>query len=300
MKTSLKEYKIVIKLTKTTQSFLIFLITILFLIFFVSLGLATEQMMIKKEPETIIDLLDKIANNINDNKKKIKIINKKSILINSITNKNKIIFNDYLINKKIIRKKEIDPVGKLIQKTADLKKDTEILKQINEQFLYNTKNIFNIYYNLPTGWPTKRKKITSKYGWRRKPLNFLNLRIYQMHNGIDLAGGKGNKIYATAPGQVIYKKNWHIKDKGYGRYLIIKHAYGFFTIYTHCNKILVKRWQKITKGQPIATIGSTGHSTGPHLHYELGTAYQKYIFHPMEINTINPLQFINWKWKWLK
>jgi hypothetical protein len=91
------------------------------------------------------------------------------------------------------------------------------------------------------------------------------VHIVRPHEGIDVASSMGSEIDAPAAGIVIDAK-W---VNGYGNLLTIDHGYGIVTRYGHCSKILVARGQRVTRGQKIALVGSTGESTGPHVHYEV-------------------------------
>lgn len=104
-------------------------------------------------------------------------------------------------------------------------------------------------------------RFTSGYGPRRDP----KTRRRAFHSGADMAGKRGSKIVAAAPGTVTYAG-----PKGpYGNLIEIDHDYGFKTRYGHLQKILVKRGEKVDFYQNIGTLGNTGRSTGPHLHYEI-------------------------------
>ena len=118
-------------------------------------------------------------------------------------------------------------------------------------------------------WPTKGA-LTSGYGWRWG----------RMHKGIDIAAPIGTPVVAAAPGVVI-KAGWN--SGGYGRLVDIKHADGTFTRYAHNNRILVQPGQQVEQGQLISEMGSTGHSTGPHLHFEI---------HPAGKGAVNPVAFL--------
>ena len=91
------------------------------------------------------------------------------------------------------------------------------------------------------------------------------LHIARPHQGIDVAAPMGTEIEAAAAGVVLGVK-W---EEGYGNLLTIDHGYGVVTRYAHCSKILVVRGQHVKRGQKIALVGSTGESTGPHVHYEV-------------------------------
>ncbi|MCV6584611.1 MAG: DUF5930 domain-containing protein [Marinibacterium sp.] len=102
---------------------------------------------------------------------------------------------------------------------------------------------------------------TSGFGFRRDP----KTGGRRMHNGQDFAGPHGTDIFATADGVVTFA-GW---QSGYGKLVKIQHAYGIETRYAHATRILVKKGQRVSRGQHIADMGSTGRSTGTHLHYEI-------------------------------
>ncbi|WP_109311391.1 M23 family metallopeptidase [Ruegeria sp. AU67] len=104
-------------------------------------------------------------------------------------------------------------------------------------------------------------RFTSGYGTRRDP----KTGGRRMHNGADFAGAHGTDIFATADG-VVTHAGW---QSGFGRLVKIKHAFGIETIYAHNTKIRVKVGQRVSRGDHIADMGSTGRSTGTHLHYEV-------------------------------
>lgn len=103
-------------------------------------------------------------------------------------------------------------------------------------------------------WPAAGT-LTSNYGWR----------WFRMHNGIDIAGPIGTPIKAAKEGRVVYS-GWM---GGYGYAIDIEHAGGVRTRYAHNSTLLVKPGEYVARGQHIAAMGSTGHSTGPHLHFEV-------------------------------
>lgn len=105
------------------------------------------------------------------------------------------------------------------------------------------------------------KRTASGYGWRSDPI----YRVRRFHHGMDFACDTGTPVYATGNGVVTYAK-W---QSGYGNFIIIDHGYGYVTRYAHLSKIEVKQGQKVVRGEEIGLVGSTGKSTGPHLHYEV-------------------------------
>ncbi len=113
-------------------------------------------------------------------------------------------------------------------------------------------------------------RITSNYGYRA--------RFGRMHKGVDLAIRSNDTIYAAFDGKV---RLTAYEAKGYGNYVILRHPNGLETVYGHLNKPLVKADQTVKAGQPIGLGGSTGRSTGPHLHFE--TRYMGYAINPSAI-----------------
>jgi len=104
-------------------------------------------------------------------------------------------------------------------------------------------------------------RFTSGYGYRRDPKGGGR----RMHNGIDLAAPRGTPIFATADGVVVSAK----REGGYGNVVRLRHAFGFETVYAHQHRMHVKPGQKVSRGDRIGDMGSTGRSTGVHLHYEV-------------------------------
>ncbi len=103
--------------------------------------------------------------------------------------------------------------------------------------------------------------ITSPFGYRKSP--FTGRRTF--HSGLDISNRRGTKIVSTAVGKVVFAG----RKTGYGNVVIIDHGYGKATKYAHLSDILVHKNQQVKRGEVIATLGNTGRSTGPHLHYEV-------------------------------
>jgi len=106
-----------------------------------------------------------------------------------------------------------------------------------------------------------RSAISSEFGWRKDP--FTGKRRF--HGGIDLPAKEGTEVKAAMSGRVQFKDN----QEGYGKVVVIDHGHGFTTLYAHNKDILVEPGAWVTKGSTIAKVGSTGRSTGPHLHFEV-------------------------------
>jgi len=121
-------------------------------------------------------------------------------------------------------------------------------------------------------------KTVEKYGMRVHPI----YKVERLHEGIDLISAEGTPIMATAEGVVeLVQKS----DKGYGNMITIKHNAVYTTRYAHMQDIDVKQGDKINKGQIIGTVGNTGVSTRPHLHYEIienGKKVDPFLFFSVE------------------
>ena len=109
--------------------------------------------------------------------------------------------------------------------------------------------------SLPFGEPAYGGRWTSGFGPRGR----------SMHNGLDIAAPRGTPIYSTADGVVTFAG----RQRGYGRVVKIRHAFGFETVYAHLSRARVKMGQRIGRGDRIGDMGSTGRSTGNHVHYEI-------------------------------
>lgn len=111
-------------------------------------------------------------------------------------------------------------------------------------------------------------KVTSGFGYRTHPMG----GGQKFHNGIDIAAPHGTSIKAAAAGKVIFAgTKWSI-----GNVIIIQHTSGYQTFYGHMSKILVKKGERVKQGQVIGREGSSGISTGPHLHFSI-LRYGKYL-----------------------
>ena len=108
-------------------------------------------------------------------------------------------------------------------------------------------------------------KIVSGFGYRFHPI----LKYRRLHSGIDLAARPGTPIYATGDGVVRVAGRNPEGYSGYGVVVDIDHGFGFHTLYAHMTTMMVKEGQKVKRGEQVGTVGSTGMSTGAHLHYEV-------------------------------
>ena len=123
-------------------------------------------------------------------------------------------------------------------------------------------------------------RITSRYGMRRHPI----LAYRRMHSGLDFRARHGTPIYAATDGTV----NYAGRNGGYGNYVRIRHAGNLATGYAHMSRIAVRNGEQVRRGQVIGYVGSTGLSTGPHLHYEMYRGGQK--IDPSSVRFVNRAQ----------
>lgn len=124
-------------------------------------------------------------------------------------------------------------------------------------------------------WPSYTTYLTSPYGYRVNPVS----GIYKLHAGCDIGASYGTSIYAAAGGTVILA-GW---NGGYGNCVMINHGNGYTTLYAHMSSIAVSSGQSVSMGQTIGYVGSTGNSTGPHLHFEVRSSSSG--------GTIDPMNF---------
>jgi murein DD-endopeptidase MepM/ murein hydrolase activator NlpD len=144
-------------------------------------------------------------------------------------------------------------LDKLSNEIAMLRKDKATLHDLLE-------NQKRTLASTPSIWPA-RGWLSSRFGYRNSP--FSSAR--EFHRGIDISTRMNAPIVAPADG-VVFGVDW---DDGFGKTLVIKHGNGLTTLYAHLNKILVKRGKSVKRGEKIGLVGTTGRSTGPHLHYEV-------------------------------
>ena len=141
--------------------------------------------------------------------------------------------------------------------SADEARANHLLQQMDQLNLYRI-----AAEKAPFASPVRAAvRYTSGFGYRRDP----KTGGRRMHNGSDFAGPQGTDIFATADGVVTYA-GW---QSGFGRLVKIQHAFGIETLYAHNTQIRVKKGQRVSRGDHIADMGSTGRSTGTHLHYEV-------------------------------
>ena len=152
---------------------------------------------------------------------------------------------------------------------------TQRLDQLSKQMYIQTKSLDEVYKmaqqkekmlaSIPAIMPVAKKDLTrvaSGFGMRLHPV----LKIRKMHAGMDFTAPTGTPIYATGDGVV---EDAESTRGGYGKHVVVNHGYGYQTLYGHMSRIGVKTGQKVKRGDVLGYVGSTGISTGPHLHYEV-------------------------------
>lgn len=154
-------------------------------------------------------------------------------------------------------------------------KTTEKLDKITSQLVVQSKSFDEVFEmaknkaeflsSIPAIQPINNKdlkRLSSYYGHRMDPF----YKIMKFHEGVDFSAPVGTEIYATGNGKVIKVTK---SKRGYGNSVLIDNGFGYQTFYAHCDKIMVKNGQEVKRGQVIATVGNSGKSTAPHLHYEV-------------------------------
>ena len=130
--------------------------------------------------------------------------------------------------------------------------------------IYSQLDSMGEYVGGSFGWPSPSYyNITSYYGWRFNGSDY--------HTGIDISGANiyGTPVVASNSGKVVFVNHSYTPGKGYGKYLIIDHGGGYTTLYAHNSEITVQVGDYVSRGETVAKVGSTGWSTGPHIHFEI-------------------------------
>lgn len=152
----------------------------------------------------------------------------------------------------------VDPVLDSLARYERQLADRERQFRVLEELLLASRMRKNV---LPSGWPIEGGFISSLFGTRTDPFTGRRVR----HEGIDFAGKLGAEVRAVAAGIVTYAG----PNEGYGNLIEINHGNGYATRYGHNSALLVRAGDTVARGQAVAQIGSTGRSTGPHVHFEV-------------------------------
>lgn len=148
-------------------------------------------------------------------------------------------------------------IGDFVSLEEEMNELTDELKRVQEM-IETKKSLERI---TPSIWPSSKRQITSGFGYRRDPFS----GSPSFHGGIDISTNFNDPVYAAADGKV-QSAEW---SRQRGNYVAIQHGNGIATLYFHLNKILVQKGERVQKGQRIGLSGSSGRSTGTHLHYEV-------------------------------
>jgi murein DD-endopeptidase MepM/ murein hydrolase activator NlpD len=145
--------------------------------------------------------------------------------------------------------------------TAQMYVQTKSLDEVFEM----AKNKSRLLASIPAIQPISNrnlKRLSSYFGYRTDPF----YKVLKFHEGVDFSAPRGTEIYATGDGVVTTSAR---SKAGYGNQIIIDHGFGYKTMYAHMQSMKVRRGTKVKRGQVIGTVGNTGKSTSPHLHYEV-------------------------------
>ena len=167
------------------------------------------------------------------------------------------------------------PMGYMLEQEKNISNEAKAKKADLENILSAIENENYRRDVTPSQWPTAGGEITSYFGGRSNPFGGYD---YTWHSGLDIANYYGAPVYAAASGYV-QQSGWY---GGYGRYIRISHDFGLETAYGHMSSLVVSAGEYVKKGQVIGYVGSSGYSTGPHLHFEV-LKYGK---------QVNPLNYI--------
>ena len=163
------------------------------------------------------------------------------------------------------------------KKIDQLTKQLYLQSKSFDEVIDLAKNKSNMLASIPAIQPVANKdlkRMASGYGYRIHPI----YKTRKMHYGMDFSAKTGTEIYSTGDGIVSKVKR---SKRGYGNYVKINHGFGYETLYAHMSKYIVKKGQKVKRGEVIGFVGNSGISTAPHLHYEVRKDNKK----------INPVNF---------
>lgn len=196
-------------------------------------------------------VLDRVKNNV-------KITN--LVLSNRIKNLNSVKENLNLNNVQLV---SYDTINELVDNTMidEEVSDSMVLKKTLDNNIAQLNDLEKFINAMPFSEPMQSLYVSSKYGTRLDPF----LKTPREHHGVDLVGSYLAKITAPADGKIVFVGS----KSGYGNVIIIEHDYGLKTVYGHLNSFNVKKGDKVKRGDLLGLQGSTGRSTGQHLHYEI-------------------------------
>jgi len=187
------------------------------------------------EAEPIPEDVRKVGIGGADRYSKLKGFKNSALIINTVKR------TDELSNKLYVQSKSFDEVFEMARNKEKMMACIPAIQPISDKY---------------------KRRISAFYGYRIHPI--YKTKIF--HEGIDFSAPTGTDVYASGDGVVVQNTR---SNYGYGNIIKIDHGYGYMTVYAHLHKNLVRKGQKVKRGQVIGTVGSTGLSTGPHLHYEV-------------------------------
>ncbi len=152
-------------------------------------------------------------------------------------------------------------LSKQLRTISQLEREVKLEKESYQSLLQTFYRKQDSIQYLPALRPVIHGVISSPFGMRFHPV----YRVMRFHEGVDISSPVGTPVYASADGIVRFTGY----NGGYGKMIILNHKYGFETRYGHLSKIVVRRGQKVKRGEKIGEVGNTGISTAPHLHYEV-------------------------------
>lgn len=158
-----------------------------------------------------------------------------------------------------------DLIVETTQKLDKISKQLYIQSKSFDELYALAKNKTQMMASIPAIQPISNKKlkmIASGFGYRVDPI----YKTMKFHEGVDFTAAVGTPIYATGDGKVLSAE---LETGGYGRCVVIDHGFGYRSLYGHMSRIKAVAGQKVKRGDIIGFVGSTGKSTGPHLHYEI-------------------------------
>lgn len=226
---------------------------------------------IKETVEKEKELIQKETDKLNDEKKQIEVLQNEQIEIQNKYIREKNVYEAQMNELRGLEDEKQNIVSSLSneengiqEKIGDLNSYNDDLKEQIDNLFININNKSNVSNSVSSGerfiMPANGP-ISSPYGPRKHPIFGTN----GFHTGIDIAASNNSSIYASKSGKVVFAG----VQSGYGNTVIVDHGGGIQTLYAHCSTILVSSGQAVNRGEEIAKVGSTGNSTGPHLHFEV-------------------------------
>lgn len=158
-----------------------------------------------------------------------------------------------------------ESIVSLSEEVSELQRKLVAQSRSFDEVLDLAKQKRELLQSIPAIQPVRNedlKRMASGYGYRIHPI----YKVRKFHYGMDFSAPTGTDIFATGDGVVVKVSRQY---NGYGRHVIVKHGFGYETLYAHMSKILVKEGQTVHRGEVIGLVGNTGTSVAPHLHYEV-------------------------------